>query len=109
MPGELGSLRHLRVLDLSRNQLSGWVGPWVGWLGALQRLSVNHNKLGGPLPDGLGRLHHLEYLHVQHNRFEGGLSALLFATMSPSLREVKRVPTKNRGGGGGYVTRALVV
>lgn len=62
---EWGTLASLTALDLSRNQLHGWLPAAVleGWgdrNGAsafgLRSLSLHHNHLLGPLPDALRSL-----------------------------------------------------
>ncbi len=54
LPGSLGDLTLLEVLDLSRNRLSGALPATLGNLSKLERLDLHRSRaLTGPLPDGL--------------------------------------------------------
>lgn len=47
------SLRHVRALlssDLSRNELSGPLPPWLAGLPALRFVNLSHNRLSGAIP-----------------------------------------------------------
>lgn len=54
LPGSLGDLTLLEVLDLSRNRLSGALPATLGNLSNLRSLNLHRSwALTGPLPDGL--------------------------------------------------------
>ncbi|CAL9214082.1 unnamed protein product [Arabidopsis halleri] len=100
VPPEFSKLRHLKVLDLSRNSLTGsipkeWAsmrledlsfmgnrlsGPFpkvLTRLTMLKNLSLEGNQFSGPIPPDIGKLVHLEKLHLPSNSFTGLLTEKL--------------------------------
>ncbi|XP_010522063.1 PREDICTED: probable LRR receptor-like serine/threonine-protein kinase At1g07650 [Tarenaya hassleriana] len=100
VPPEISKLRHLKVLDLSRNYLRGsipkeWAsmrledisfmgnrlsGPFPKVLTSittLRNLSLEGNLFSGSIPPQIGKLVHLEKLHLASNSFTGKLPAEL--------------------------------
>ncbi|KAG7645454.1 putative LRR receptor-like serine/threonine-protein kinaseRLK-Pelle-DLSV family [Arabidopsis thaliana] len=100
VPPEFSKLRHLKVLDLSRNSLTGsipkeWAsmrledlsfmgnrlsGPFpkvLTRLTMLRNLSLEGNQFSGPIPPDIGKLVHLEKLHLPSNAFTGPLTEKL--------------------------------
>ncbi|KAL1201968.1 putative LRR receptor-like serine/threonine-protein kinase [Cardamine amara subsp. amara] len=96
VPAEFSKLRHLKVLDLSRNHLTGsipkeWAsmrledlsfmgnrlsGPFpkvLTRLTMLRNLSLEGNQFSGPIPPAIGKMIHLEKLHLPSNAFTGPL------------------------------------
>ena len=72
IPPELGSLRNLRVLNLSYNSLTGSIPPELGSLAALTRLELHGNsQLTGPIPPELGDLAVLNQLYLYGNNLTG--------------------------------------
>ncbi|KAG1342745.1 putative Leucine-rich repeat receptor-like protein kinase PEPR2 [Cocos nucifera] len=107
LPGELGSLVHLKrlvltgngfsgqipvslagnlsellILDLSRNNLSGPLPSSFGGLTSLLTLDLSNNTLEGSLPSGLGELRNLTLLDLRNNNFSGGLAHSLQGMIS---------------------------
>ena len=62
LPGSIGDLAKLEVLDLYRNKLSGTLPPSLGKLIQLKTLWLEGEELSGNLPDSLGALINLEEL-----------------------------------------------
>ncbi len=71
IPPELGSLTHLRLLNVNGNALTGSVPPELGGLTHLERLWLNDNDLTGPIPPELGKLINLRYLWLARNNLSG--------------------------------------
>ncbi|KAL1833844.1 hypothetical protein ACET3Z_003495 [Daucus carota] len=79
IPGSLGSLCGLKVLNLSGNLLTGGLDEFVDSFttfcpdNSLVSLSLNGNQLAGGLPSSLGKLKYLKQLHISHNCFWGSI------------------------------------
>ena len=67
IPGSLGDLAALTVLNLGRNDLTGSIPAELGDLAALTLLRLNSNDLTGSIPTELGQLSHLEVLSLAFN------------------------------------------
>ncbi|MFC1702854.1 leucine-rich repeat domain-containing protein [Patescibacteria group bacterium] len=65
LPAEIRHLRHLRVLDVSGNAMTG-VPAEVGQLSSLEELDLSDNELTG-LPLELGNLNNLRLLDLRGN------------------------------------------
>jgi Leucine-rich repeat (LRR) protein len=84
LPSELSYLRHLELLSLRHNQISGSLPENIGNLHAsLQYLDLSKNILSGSLPENvLGRLHGLKALGLMGNVLEGTLPASDFTRLT---------------------------
>ncbi len=72
LPGELGQLDRLTVLDLGQNgHLTGRIPPQLGNLANLQLLHLQFTDLTGPIPPELGSLTKLTDLYFCCNRLSG--------------------------------------
>jgi hypothetical protein len=72
LPQEFGQLRSLKVLDLSRNKLSGTIPGAFGaggTLWGLRELDLSRNMLTGALPAGMRGLTELQKLDLSFNTF----------------------------------------
>ena len=77
IPGELGDMANLEVLDLHFNQLTGSIPPELGNLTNLIRLDLGSNVLRGPIPSELGMLTKLERMDLSGNRLTGSIPEVL--------------------------------
>ncbi|XP_019190174.1 PREDICTED: probable LRR receptor-like serine/threonine-protein kinase At1g07650 [Ipomoea nil] len=70
LPPALVKLPFLKIIDLSRNYLSGTIPPeWASI--KLELISVTVNRLSGPIPKYLGNITTLTYLNLESNFFNG--------------------------------------
>ncbi|XP_068337007.1 receptor-like protein 7 [Pyrus communis] len=67
----IGSLRALRLLNLSNNALCGQIPSSLGNLTALESLDLSRNKLSGMIPGSLAQLTFLGYFNVSYNHLWG--------------------------------------
>ena len=79
LPGAVGGLRHLQVLDLARNALKGPMPADIAHRAQLRALDVQGNLLHGALPAALGDLRELRLFDVSANRLESPLPPLVQA------------------------------
>ncbi|XP_010046665.2 putative receptor like protein 25 [Eucalyptus grandis] len=72
----------VKMIDLSRNKLSGEIPPEISNLSALKTLNLSNNKLMGSIPGKISRLKQLETLDLSFNRLSGqippGMSSMTF-------------------------------
>ncbi len=77
IPGEIGGLTELQILDFSQNNLSGNIPSSIGNLTKLVNLSLNDNQLTGKIPASVGTLANLENLDLFNNNMFGELPRTL--------------------------------
>lgn len=73
LPSEIGSLENLQYLNLSNNQLSGVIPSSIGDLSSLVELKLYTNAFTGTLPNSIGNLANLEYMNVFNNDLSGNI------------------------------------
>lgn len=72
LPGDIGQLSELQILDLSYNKgLVGSLTPTIGNLKKLTNLILVDCGFNGPLPNTLGDLENLVYMSLNLNGFSG--------------------------------------
>ena len=71
IPTEIGKLQDLHTLDLQKNLLSGSIPKEIGLLTNLRWLYLNDNNLTGTIPSTLSNLHNLEYIDFSGNFLSG--------------------------------------
>ncbi|GLJ12850.1 hypothetical protein SUGI_0199030 [Cryptomeria japonica] len=81
IPSSLGGLSNLQDLHLSSNKLNGSIPSTLGNLSKLYRLDLSSNKLNGSIPSTLGNLSKLDMLALQDNSL-GGPVPTSFAKLS---------------------------
>ncbi|KAJ9550721.1 hypothetical protein OSB04_014766 [Centaurea solstitialis] len=76
LPGDIGELTELQILDLSYNKdLTGSLTREIGNLRKLTNLIVVGCSFNGPIPDTIGNLERLTILSLNSNRFTGSIPA----------------------------------
>lgn len=73
IPPELGNLSHLTRIRFLGNSLSGSIPPEMGNLANLTVLILNHNELTGQIPPELGNLSGLTQLYLPDNKLTGNV------------------------------------
>ncbi|OAY69011.1 LRR receptor-like serine/threonine-protein kinase FLS2 [Ananas comosus] len=76
IPSYICELKHLEVLDLSNNSLSGEL-PQCWKNSSLLILDLSNNNLAGKIPSSIGLLSSLTILHLNNNNFYGELPSEL--------------------------------
>ncbi|KAL3748522.1 hypothetical protein ACJRO7_009717 [Eucalyptus globulus] len=71
IPPELGYLRELRALNLSHNHLIGSILGTFSNLQNVESLDLSYNSLTGPIPPQLTNLYALSIFSVTHNNLSG--------------------------------------
>ncbi|KAK2989949.1 hypothetical protein RJ640_019347 [Escallonia rubra] len=86
---EITSLSTLGALNLSHNQLKGWIPHKVGGLHLLETLDLSSNHLSGQIPATMTSMTSLNHLNLSWNNFSGPIpSANQFITFNdPSIYE----------------------
>lgn len=73
LPESIGSLQHLRVLDLRLNQISGFLPQGLAYCFKLEKVYLQANKLSGSLPSIIEELEELVVLDLRSNLLQGEL------------------------------------
>ncbi|KAJ3698959.1 hypothetical protein LUZ61_002664 [Rhynchospora tenuis] len=71
IPEELGSMNWIRALNLSNNELDGPIPKSLSNLSNLESLDLSHNFLTGLIPRELAKLHYLASFSVAYNNLSG--------------------------------------
>ncbi|CAN0907876.1 Receptor kinase-like protein Xa21 [Linum grandiflorum] len=71
LPGEIGNLENLEVLDLSYNNLTGGIPISIGDCKTLKTLFLQSNSFDGEIPSALASIKDMERLDLSMNKFTG--------------------------------------
>ncbi|MCO5548308.1 hypothetical protein L7F22_001765 [Adiantum nelumboides] len=87
VPPFLANCSGLNRIKMGNNHLRGQIPSELGLLSGLRTLSLHHNELEGSIPSTLSNCSSLEVLDLSHNRLEGDVEQALFRSQKlPSLR-----------------------
>ncbi|PIN02678.1 Leucine-rich repeat protein [Handroanthus impetiginosus] len=70
-------LYYISGIDLSHNELSGYIPNELGYLSNLHTLNLSHNNLGGSIPTTFSRLKQIQSLDSSFNRLSGEIPSEL--------------------------------
>jgi hypothetical protein len=89
IPGEIGELKSLYILNLSHNAFTGQIPPSLGKLSKLESLDLSSNELTGEIPFQLADgLIFLSVLNLSFNQLVGKIPQIKqFATFSETSYE----------------------
>lgn len=76
IPSQIGGMRHLSLLHLDSNRLTGRLPPEIGQL-PLVMLNASGNSISGPIPSEIGQMLCVERMDLSYNNFSGELPASL--------------------------------
>ncbi|XP_050209951.1 phytosulfokine receptor 1 [Mercurialis annua] len=68
---EFGNLKKLHILDLKYNEFSGSIPSEISGMSSLETLDLSHNNLSGAIPSSLVGLSFLSKFNVAHNNLSG--------------------------------------
>nr|Q1PEN0.2 RecName: Full=Receptor-like protein 36; Short=AtRLP36; Flags: Precursor [Arabidopsis thaliana] len=85
IPGSIGLLSELRLLNLSGNAFTGNIPPSLANITNLESLDLSRNNLSGEIPISLGKLSFLSNTNFSYNHLEGLIpQSTQFATQNCS-------------------------
>ncbi|KAL7614573.1 hypothetical protein Lser_V15G08978 [Lactuca serriola] len=85
IPGIIGCLVSLKVLDLSHNSLTGKIPSVLGNLLEIESLDLSWNQLTGEIPQSLAHLTFIGFLNLSQNHLVGRIpSGTQFSTFEAS-------------------------
>ncbi|CDP16279.1 unnamed protein product [Coffea canephora] len=93
IPSELGSLSHLRELDISNNKFNGSVPSSIGQLLELVKLEISNNSLSGEVSENM--YSRIDDLELSHNSISGRLPK--FEEYNDSFRVINLNSNKFKG------------
>ncbi|KAK1417521.1 hypothetical protein QVD17_26650 [Tagetes erecta] len=99
VPHELGTIPHLRFLDLSNNSLNGTLPSSIFNSSELQSLSLSSNVISGDLPEVI-KLQSLKSLNLSDNAFAGTLPKSLASLTNLTSVSLKKNYLSGRIPGG---------
>ncbi|GAA0152041.1 hypothetical protein LIER_37407 [Lithospermum erythrorhizon] len=77
LPSSLSDFTALQILLLGGNNLSGRIPPSIGQLQQAIRLDLSGNILSGEIPPEISKCTHLSYLDLSHNNFSGPIPPVI--------------------------------
>ena len=91
IPGEVGTVTHLKILHLSSNRLTGPIPPEIGDLTRLEQLNLLYTDLVGELPRELGSLSELRFLAIAQTVINPG--AGVEGSIPPEIGRLSKLRT----------------
>ncbi|XP_045806417.1 receptor-like protein 36 isoform X2 [Trifolium pratense] len=71
IPNEITWLTGLHFMNLSKNQLKGEIPQLIGDMKSLESLDMSQNQLSGTIPNTMSALTSLSHLNLSHNNLSG--------------------------------------
>ncbi|CAI9289997.1 unnamed protein product [Lactuca saligna] len=98
IPNEITNLSDLIALNFSMNTLSGEIPQHIGEMKKLLTLDLSRNNLSGKIPSGMSQMSLLNYLDLSYNHFSGRI---------PSSTQLQSFPPSTYHGNKDYVDLPL--
>ncbi|KAL7595061.1 hypothetical protein Lser_V15G28993 [Lactuca serriola] len=92
IPNEITNLSDLIALNFSMNTLSGEIPQHIGEMKKLLTLDLSRNNLSGRIPSGMSQMSLLNYLDLSYNHFSGRI---------PSSTQLQSFPRSRYNGNKG--------
>jgi Leucine-rich repeat (LRR) protein len=86
IPGSLGNMMYLQVLNLGHNELSGTIPEAFSGMKSIGALDLSNNQLSGGISSGLGNLYSLADFDVSNNNLSGPIPTSGQLTTFPASR-----------------------
>jgi len=87
LPSQIGQLKHLKVLNLSNNQMTG-VPAEIGQLQNLEVLDLSNNQITG-LPNEIGNLKNLKVLVLSGNNYSQQDLSVIESNLPSDIQIIK--------------------
>eukprot|EP00210_Caulerpa_lentillifera_P004367 g4165.t1 len=97
LPGAIGSLVKLRILDLSDNAFTGTIPRSFRHLRRLRYLNLAENRLNGTIPRFFGKYAKLQRMELGNNNFRGKIPKQICRDNIPPEEKVRIVLHENEG------------
>jgi Leucine-rich repeat (LRR) protein len=73
IPNSIVALEGLQNLNLSRNNMNGKISEKIGNMKSLESLDLSFNKLSGEIPQSMSELTFLSHLNLSYNNLSGSI------------------------------------
>ncbi|KAH9679091.1 protein kinase domain-containing protein [Citrus sinensis] len=86
IPATIVGLKDLQFMDLAYNRSEGPIPELFGDLTSLEVLNLSKNKISGPIPTSMEKLVYLRELNLSFNKLEGGFGSVYRARLEDGMK-----------------------